>query len=73
MKGRYVFGKLFARPSFAEGAGRLLDLGATMHVYNTSVTDEQADIDALRNDWQAVGADFKVSIKKYEQAPSVAA
>ena len=67
MKSKYVFGKLFARPSFAEGAGRLLDMGATMQRYNTSKTEAQADIDAIRNDWRAVGEDFRVSINQYEQ------
>jgi hypothetical protein len=67
MRNKYVFGKIFARPSLAEGAGRLLDMGATMQQYNTSKTEAQADIDALRNDWRAVGEDFNVSISHYEQ------
>lgn len=67
MKNRYVFGRLFARPSFAEGAGRLVDLGATMQQYNTSKTEMEADITALQNDWYAVGNDFQISIKQYEQ------
>jgi predicted oxidoreductase (fatty acid repression mutant protein) len=67
MKSKYVFGKLFARPSLSEGAGRLLDMGATMQHYNTSKTEAQADIDAIRNDWRAIGEDFNVSINQYEQ------
>ena len=62
-----MFGKLFARPSFVEGAGRLLDMGATMQAYNASKTEDQADIDALRNDWCAVGKDFNSAIAHYEQ------
>lgn len=67
MKSKYIFGKLFARPTFAEGAGRLLDMGATMQKYNTSKSETQADIDALQNDWRAVGQDFSISISQYEQ------
>jgi len=73
MKDSYVFGKLFARPSLSEGVSRLVDLGTTMQVYNTSVSENEADIDALRNDWCAVGEDFKVSISRHEQTPSAAA
>jgi len=68
MKSKYVFGKLFVRPSLIEGAGRLFDIGATMQQYNTSKTEDKADIDAIRNDWRAVGEDFNISINKYEQA-----
>jgi len=61
---------LFARPSLIEGASRLLDLGATMQQYNSSKTDTEADIKAIRNDWKTVGGDFKASIESYEQALS---
>lgn len=70
MKNSYIFNRLFARPSFVEGAARLVDLGATLQQYNTSKTENQADIEAMRNDWCSVGEDFRVSIKQYEQAPS---
>lgn len=45
---------LFARPSFWEGASRILDLGATLQEYNTSLNPEQADAIAQQMDWQAV-------------------
>jgi hypothetical protein len=63
----YVANKLYANPSTIEGMSRVVDLGATMQVYNTSETDEQADFEALRNDWCAVGDDFRFAIKKYGQ------
>ncbi len=52
------FGLLYARPSFIEGMGRAIDLGATLVEYNTSLTPEQADLIALRSDIQAVRADL---------------
>ncbi len=67
MKNSYSFRHLFARPSFIEGAARLLDLGVTMQQYNTSRTDTEADIKAMRNDWRTVGNDLKTSMKSYEQ------
>ena len=53
-------GSLFlgARPSFLEGASRLLDFGNTLSEYNTSLTPEQADFLALRGDWGLIGYDW---------------
>ena len=34
---------LFARPSFAEGIGRLLDFAGTLTEYNRALTGQQAD------------------------------
>lgn len=48
---------LFARSSFLEGAGRVLDLGATMTIYNSSPTPEIADSRALLADRLALAAD----------------
>ena len=67
MKNLYVFNQLFARPSFFEGMSRVLDLGTTLQEYNTMETEQEADIEALKNDWRAVGDDLKFSIKSYEQ------
>jgi len=67
MKKLYIFGKLFAEPSFFEGMARNLDIGNTLQVYNDSLTENEADIEALKNDWQAVGDDIRVSISQYER------
>ncbi len=53
---------LFASPSFIEGVARVMDLGATMQIYNDSRTEKEADIKALKNDWKAVGEDIKSAI-----------
>jgi hypothetical protein len=57
----------FAKPSFIEGMARVLDLGSTMRIYNESPSPNQADIDAIRHDWQVVGEDIENSINIYEQ------
>ncbi len=59
--------RLFAKPSFIEGVSRLLDLGATLQRYNDSVDENQADSQALKSDWKAIGNDLKSSIRTYEQ------
>ncbi len=55
---------LFATPSFLEGLARTLDLGATLDEYNSSITPEQADFLALKNDWEVIGNDFAIAIEK---------
>lgn len=52
---------LFARSSFLEGAGRILDFGNFLSEYNEGLTPEQADALALRADLLAVGGDIRVS------------
>ena len=49
---------LFARPTAAEGAGRLLDFGDTLTEYNRSDDGEQADLNASWCDWLAVAQDL---------------
>lgn len=58
---------LFARPSFAEGISRILDLGNTLQIYNEHETEREADFAAIERDWKAVGKDIKDSIKRYER------
>ncbi|MCE9629551.1 MAG: hypothetical protein K8S94_02360 [Planctomycetia bacterium] len=48
---------LFARSSFLEGVGRVLDLGNTMTVYNSSPSAELADARALLADRLALAMD----------------
>ncbi len=67
MKNLYESNRLFAEPSLIEGVSRVLDLGATLQEYNTSRTEQEADTEAIKNDWRAVGDDLRLSIRKYEQ------
>ena len=52
-------GLLFAKPSFIEGAARILDLGNTFTQYNSIASPELADMSAMRSDWQSVGEDLR--------------
>lgn len=61
------FGRLYARPSFAEGAARNLDIFNTLHGYNESKTAAEADAQAMKNDWHTVGDDFRSAISLHEQ------
>ena len=66
MNNSYVFGKLYAQPSFIEGMSRNMDIFNTLRAYNESPTEAEADITALKNDWRAVGDDLRSSISNYE-------
>lgn len=55
---------LFARPSFSEGVGRVLDFGNTLTEYNSSLDVEQADRIALLSDWRSVGSDIADALRQ---------
>jgi hypothetical protein len=59
---------LFARPSFAEGASRILDFGNLLNEYNHSLSADQADELAIRADWLAIGEDFRLILNKHAGA-----
>jgi len=45
-----------------EGMMRVLDLGDTMTEFNRSLSDNQADALALRQDWNVVGDDLREAL-----------
>lgn len=53
---------LFARPSFYEGVGRVIDFGNTLSMYNISETGEEADYSAFLADWSVIGDDIQGAI-----------
>lgn len=57
---------LFARPSFWEGLGRLIDFGGTLTEFNDAPSGPQADRYAIAQDWQAVGDDLRDAMGVYE-------
>ena len=57
---------LFARPSFWEGLGRLIDFGGTLTEFNNAPSGPQADRYAIAQDWQAVGDDLRDAMGVYE-------
>jgi|SwirhisoilCB1_FD_contig_21_24546325_length_437_multi_4_in_0_out_0_1 hypothetical protein len=60
---------LFAHPSILEGLARILDLGGTLNEYNQSATPEEADLVALRSDWEAIGSDFRGLLNQVQADP----
>lgn len=56
---------LFARPSFLEGAARVIDFGDTLTEFNTSLSPQQADYLALQSDWCAVGDDLREAVRQF--------
>ena len=56
---------LFATPSFVGGMASVLDLGATLVVYNESRTLMEADSKAMASDWQVIGNDIKNATERW--------
>lgn len=61
---------LFRVPSFFKGVARIFDLFGQLDDYKYSKSDIEADTNALKRDWQVIGADIFNSIKKYESGIS---
>jgi hypothetical protein len=64
------FGLLFARPSFLEGAARILDLFGVFDDYNYSLTPEQADLIAFAGDAAMLGRDLRRVQEKMMKDPT---
>ena len=64
--GKHTF-RLFARPSFVEGMGRLVDVTGQLNTYSYSRTDHEADAVAMRKDWESVGKDLRNAISEYDK------
>ena len=65
-RGKYTF-RLFARPTFLEGMGRLFDFANALQMYRSDATKELADMHALKSDWFAVGDDLRSAMSTYER------
>ena len=63
---------LFAQPSFASGAARILDLWGQFDVYNVSPTTADADTKAIASDWIIVGQDILDAVEQYNEESKVA-
>ncbi len=58
--------KLFAEPTFLRGLAKVLDLGNTLDYYNDSDSPTQADVDALREDWEIIGQDMRDALEEIQ-------
>jgi hypothetical protein len=56
---------LFTRPSFWEGAARILDFGNTLNQYNESPSANMADEIAIRMDWAVVGDTLRSAMNTF--------
>lgn len=52
-------------PSFLEGLARLFDWSGSLNVYWRGNAKEYSDFSAIKNDWQAIGNDFKTAVALY--------
>lgn len=57
---------LLAMPSFFSGYGSAVDFMDTFLEFNQSLTPEQADALALRQDWLVVGDDLRRAMRVFE-------
>lgn len=71
MGSRFKTDFLFANPSFASGAARLLDFGGTFDQYNNSASPTEADANAAIADWYTVGDDIREAMEQFEEAEVV--
>jgi len=62
-----TFQLLEVEPSFLRGVSSLFDYSGVLSKYNMSETDDMADSNAIRSDWEAVGCDLVKAISEYEQ------
>ena len=60
------FDLLYAKPSFWSGVARILDFGGALNQYNTSRTPNEADLTALRSDWEAISEDLQTAASVVE-------
>ena len=59
--------RLYARPSFAEGVARLLDVSNALNTYNSSASNEEASARAFRADLEAIGRDFGQVLRQADE------
>jgi len=62
-KGSICTDFLFARPSFASGLVRAIDLCGHFDTYNSSGSESEADERAIRVDWLVVGKDMNAAFE----------
>jgi hypothetical protein len=62
---------LLAAPSFASGAGRLLDWYGLYDLYNVSRNGQEADAKAMFSDWRMVGEDLNDAMMEFETTQTV--
>jgi len=60
--------RLFQKhPSFLDGLASLVDMSPNASRYHQNKSGEEADSEALRADWYAIGADLWQAVRQYER------
>lgn len=54
--------------SFTDGVASLIDFSENQSRYHIDATEKEADMNALRSDWLAIGSDMKKAIEQYAAA-----
>ena len=60
-------GQLYAAPSPLDGLAGLVNLTDPEEEYNISDSTEEADEEAIRSDWNAVGQDIRKGISLFKR------
>lgn len=56
---------LYRNPSYLKGAARIVSISGKLDEYRTSRSENEADSQALSQDWKMVGRDLKQAIERY--------
>lgn len=64
---KYKTGYLFPRPSIIQGVGSIINIAGNHFHFNYSKTEEDADSNAIENDWGMVGNDILVATKSIKK------
>lgn len=56
---------LFPKRNFLTGFSSILSLFGEQNKFNTSKSGQEADIKAIKSDWEMIGEDIKSSMSKY--------
>ena len=54
-------------PGFLLGMASALDMGATINIYNTDSTPEEADYKAIASDWNETGKDLTRGLIEFKE------
>jgi len=55
---------LFPTASFLLGVGSCLNIAGGYYQYNAANSDNEADLSALRSDWNVVGEDIRTALRQ---------
>lgn len=61
---RYKTNRLFHRTSFLDGIGSVINISGNFFDFNYSNSGEEADREAIENDWGVVGDEIRKAAKK---------